>query len=115
MKFHNDLQDLDRISEELGIINKNQNELLANLNWEKGENNDLTQFGHNLSILYTLGIHRHHNDMFLAKFDNVMSDISKESLSEYEQNLLSQRSQILMNQLAEYSPVYCKLQKKLTN
>ena len=42
-----------------------------------------------------------------------MSDISKEFLNESKQNLLSQRSQILMNKLAEFSPVYCKIGERI--
>ena len=78
MKFQKDLHDLDRICKELGIINKTQNEFLANLNWEEGETSDLTQFGNKLSNLYTLGMHQLQNNMFLTKVDNVWSNISIE-------------------------------------
>ena len=113
MKLQKDLHDLDRICEELGIINKTQNEFLANLNWEEGETSDLTQFGNKLSNLYTLGMHQLQNNMFLTKVDNVWSNISIESLIESEQNLLEQRGQMLLNQLAEFSPVYCKIEERI--
>ena len=103
------------IYKELGILNKTQNEFLANLNWEEGEISDLTQFGNKLSNLYTLGMHQLQNNMSLTKVDNVWSNISIESLIESEQNLLAQRGQMLLNQLAEFSPATVKLKKESTN
>ena len=113
MKFQKDLHDLDRICEEPGIINKTQNEFLPNLNWEEGETSDFTQFGNKLSNSYTLSMHQLQNNMFLTKVDNVWSNISIESLIESEQNLLAQRGQMLLNQLAEFSPVYCKIEERI--
>ena len=83
------------------------------LNWEEGETSDLTQFGNKLSNLYTLGMHQLQNNMFLTKVDNVMSNVSKESLIESERNLLAQRGQMLLNQLAEFSPVYSKIRERI--
>ena len=48
MKFQKVLHDLDSLSEELGIVTKQNYEfILANLNWEKGANNELTQLAAN--------------------------------------------------------------------
>ena len=86
---------------------------MANLNWEEGETSDLTQLGNKLSNLYTLGMHQLQDNMFLTKVDNVMSNISKESLIESEQNLLAQRGQMLLNQLTKLSPVYFKIRERI--
>ena len=74
-----------------------------------------TLFGNKLSNLYTLGMHQLQNNMFLTKVDNVWSNISIEFLIESEQNLLAQRGQMLLNQLAEFSLSTVKLKKELTN
>ena len=51
------LHDLDSLSEEIGIVTKqNYRIILANLNWEKGANNELTQFGCKLSNLYSFSV-----------------------------------------------------------
>ena len=58
-------------------------------------------------------MHQLHSNMFLTKVDNVWSNISIESFIESEQNLLTQRGQMLLNQLAEFSPVYCKIEERI--
>ena len=42
MNFQQVLHDLDRISEELGIITNQNEEFIYHIYWEKGENNELT-------------------------------------------------------------------------
>ena len=115
MRYQEQSHIFDRISKELDTINKKQNGAFFTINsiWEEEENNDITQFGNKLSNLYTLSMHQQLNNMFLTKVDNVRSDISKEYLSESKQNLLSQRGQMLMNQLSEFSPVYCKIGERI--
>ena len=57
MKFQKVLHDLDSLYEELGIVtNQNDEFILANLNWEKWANNELTQFGCKLSDLYSFSM-----------------------------------------------------------
>ena len=59
MKFQKVSHDLDSLSEELGIVTKqNYKFILANLNWEKEANNEVTQFGCKLSNLYSFSVQK---------------------------------------------------------
>ena len=104
MKFQKVLHDLDRISEELGIItNQNDEFILANLSWKKGANNELTQFGCKLSNLYSFSVHKCKNIKLAEKIptilDNLLSNLNKGSLTPLEETLLSQSRKLFLDQV----------------
>ena len=107
MKFQKVLHDLDSLSEELGIITKQNYEfILANLNWEKGANNELTQFGCKLSNLYSFSMQNRKNIKLAEKIptivDNLLSNLNKESLTLLEETLLSQSRKLFLDQVHEF-------------
>ena len=107
MKFQKVLHDLDRISEELGIVtNQNEEFILANLNWEEGENNELTQFGYKLSNLYSFSVHKCKNIKLTEEIptilDNLLSNLNKGSLTHLEETLLSQSRKLFLDQVHEF-------------
>ena len=107
MKFQKVLHDLDRISEELGIVtNQNDEFILANLNWEKGANNELTQFGCKLSNLYSFSVHKCKKIKLAEKIptilDNLLSNLNKGSLTPLEETLLSQSRKLFLDQVHEF-------------
>ena len=107
MKFQKVLHDLDRISEELGIItNQNDEFILANLNWEKGANNELTQFGCKLSNLYSFSVHKCKNIKLAEKIstisDNLLSNLNRGSLTPLEETLLSQSRKLSLDQVHDF-------------
>ena len=104
MKFQKVLHDLDSLSEELGIVtNQNYEFILANLNWEKGANNELTQFGCKLSNLYSFSMQNHKNIKLAEKIptivDNLLSNHNKGSLTLLEETLLSQSRKLFLDQV----------------
>ena len=107
MKFQEVLHHLDRISEELGIVtNQNDEFSLANLNWEKGANNELTQFGCKLSNLYSFSVHKGKNIKLAEEIptilDNLLSNLNKGSLTDIEETLLSQSRKLFLHQVHEF-------------
>ena len=107
MKFQKVLHDLDSLSEELGIVTKQNYEfILANLNWEKGANNELTQFGCKLSNLYSFNMLNHKNIKLAEKIptivDNLLSNLNKGSLTLLEETLLSQSRKLFLDQVHEF-------------
>ena len=107
MKFQKVLHDLDSLSEELGIITKQNYEfILANLNWEKGANNELTQFGCNLSNLYSFSMQNGKNielaETIPTIVDNLLSNLNKGSLTLLEETLLSQFRKLFLDQIYEF-------------
>ena len=107
MKFQKVLHDLDSLSEELGIVTKQNYEfILANLNWEKGANNELTQFGCKLSNLYSFNMQNHKNIKLAEKIptivDNLLSNLNKGSLTLLEETLLSQSRKLFLDQVHEF-------------
>ena len=107
MKLQNVLHDLDKISEELGnVTNQNDEFILANLNWEKGANNELTQFGCKLSNLYSFNAHKCKNIKLAEKIptilDNLLSNLNKGSLTPLEETLLSQSRKLFLDQVHEF-------------
>ena len=107
MKFQKVLHDLDRISEELGIITKQNEEfILANLNWQEVENNELMQFGCKLSNLYSLSVHKCKNIKLAEEIptilDNLLSNLYKGSLTHLEETLLSQSRKLFLDQVHEF-------------
>ena len=79
MKFQRVLHDLDRISEELGIV-KNQNEefILANLNREEGENHEPTQFGCKHSNLYSFSVHKCKNIKLAEEIPTILDNFKSQ-------------------------------------
>ena len=107
MKFQKVLHDLDSLSEELGIITKQNYEfILANLNWEKGANNELTQFGCKLSNLYSFSMQNGKNielaETIPTIVDNLLSNLNKGSLTLLEETLLSQFRKLFLDQIYEF-------------
>ena len=107
MKFQKVLHDLDSLSEELGIVTKQNYEfILAKLNWEKGANNELTQFGCKLSNLYSFSMQNHKNTKLAEKIptivDNLLSNLNKGSLTLLEETLLSQSRKLFPDQVHEF-------------
>ena len=107
MKFQKVLHDLDSLSEELGIVtNQNDEFILANLNWEKGANNELTQFGCKLSNLYSFSVQKCKNIKLAEKIptivDNLLSNLNKGSLTLLEETLLSQSRKLFLDQVHEF-------------
>ena len=107
MKFQKVLHDLDSLSEELGIVTKQNYEfILAKLNWEKGANNELTQFGCKLSNLYSFSMQNHKNTKLAEKIptivDNLLSNLNKGSLTLLEETLLSQSRKLFLDQVHEF-------------
>ena len=107
MKFQKVLHDLDSLSEELGIITKQNYEfILANLNWEKGANNEVTQFGCKLSNLYSFSVQKCKNMKLAEKLptiiDNLLSNLNKGSLTLLEETLLSQSRKLFLDQVYEF-------------
>ena len=107
MKFQKVLHDLDSLSEELGIVTKQNYEfILANLNWEKGANNELTQFGCKLSNLYSFSVQKCKNIKLAEKLptivDNLLSNLNKGSLTLLEETLLSQSRKLFLDQVYEF-------------
>ena len=107
MKFQKVLHDLDSLSEELGIITKQNYEfILANLNWEKGANNELTQFGCKLSNLYSFSMQNSKNielaETIPTIVDNLLSNLNKGSLTLLEETLLSQFRKLFLDQIYEF-------------
>ena len=107
MAFQKVLHDLDSLSEELGIITKQNYEfILANLNWEKGANNELTQFGCKLSNLYSFSMQNGKNielaETIPTIVDNLLSNLNKGSLTLLEETLLSQFRKRFLDQIYEY-------------
>ena len=107
MKFQKVLHDLDSLSEELGIITKQNYEfILANLNWEKGANNELTQFGCKLSNLYSFSMQNGKNielaETIPTIVDNLLSNLNKRSLTLLEETLLSQFRKLFLDQIYEF-------------
>ena len=107
MKFQKVLHDLDSLSEELGIVtNQNYEFILANLNWEKGANNELTQFGCKLSNLYSFSVQKRKNMKLAEKLpsivDNLLSNLNKGSLTLLEETLLSQSRKLFLDQVDEF-------------
>ena len=106
MAFQKVLHDLDSLSEELGIITKQNYEfILANLNWEKGANNELTQFGCKLSNLYSFSMQNGKNielaETIPTIVDNLLSNLNKGSLTLLE-TLLSQFRKLFLDQIYEF-------------
>ena len=107
MAFQKVLHDLDSLSEELGIITKQNYEfILANLNWEKGANNKLTQFGCKLSNLYSFSMQNGKNielaETIPTIVDNLLSNLNKGSLTLLEETLLSQFRKLFLDQIYEF-------------
>ena len=107
MKFKKVLHDLDSLSEELGIITKQNYEfILANLNWEKGANNELTQFGCKLSNLYSFSMQNRKNTELAETIptivDNLLSNLNKGSLTLLEETLLTQFRKLFLDQVHEF-------------
>ena len=107
MAFQKVLHDLDSLSEELGIITKQNYEfILANLNWEKGANNELTQFGCKLSNLYSFSMQNGKNielaETIPTIVDNLLSNLNKGSLTLLEETLLSQFRKLFLDQIYEF-------------
>ena len=107
MKFQKVLHDLDSLSEELGIITKQNYEfILAYLNWEKGANNELTQFGWKLSNLYSFSMQNGKNielaETIPTIVDNLFSNLNKGSLTLLEETLLSQFRKLFLDQIYEF-------------
>ena len=107
MKFQEVLHDLDSLSEELGIVTKqNYQFILANLNWEKEANNELTQFGCKLSNLYSFSVQKRKNIKLAEKLptivDNLLSNLNKGSLTLLEETLLSQSRKLFLDQVYEF-------------
>ena len=107
MKFQKVLHDLDSLSEELGIITKQNYEfILANLNWEKGANNEITQFGCKLSNLYSFSMQNGKNielaETIPTIVDNLLSNLNKGSLTLLEETLLSQFRKLFLDQIYEF-------------
>ena len=107
MAFQKVLHDLDSLSEELGIITKQNYEfILANLNWEKGANNELTQFGCKLSNLYSFSMQNGKNielaETIPTIVDNLLSNLNKGSLTLLEETLLSQLRKLFLDQIYEF-------------
>ena len=107
MKFQKVLHDLDSLSEELGIVTKQNYEfILANLNWEKGANNELTQFGCKLSNLYSFSMQNGKNielaETIPTIVDNLLSNLNKGSLTLLEETLLSQFRKLFLDQIYEF-------------
>ena len=107
MKFQKVLHDLDILSGELGIITKQNYEfILANLNWEKGANNELTQFGCKLSNLYSFSMQNGKNielaETIPTIVDNLLSNLNKGSLTLLEETLLSQFRKLFLDQIYEF-------------
>ena len=107
MKFQKVLHDLDSLSEDLGIITKQNYEfILANLNWEKGANNELTQFGCKLSNLYSFSMQNGKNielaETIPTIVDNLLSNLNKGSLTLLEETLLSQFRKLFLDQIYEF-------------
>ena len=107
MKFKKVLHDLDSLSEELGIITKQNYEfILANLNWEKGANNELTQFGCKLSNLYSFSMQNCKNTELAETIptivDNLLSNLNKGSLTLLEETLLTQFRKLFLDQVHEF-------------
>ena len=107
MKFQKVLHDLDSLSEELRIVTKQNYEfILAKLNWEKGANNELTQFGCKLSNLYSFSMQNHKNTKLAEKIptivDNLLSNLNKGSLTLLEETLLSQSRKLFLDQVHEF-------------
>ena len=107
MKFQKVLHDLDSLSGELGIITKQNYEfILANLNWEKGANNELTQFGCKLSNLYSFSMQNGKNielaETIPTIVDNLLSNLNKGSLTLLEETLLSQFRKLFLDQIYEF-------------
>ena len=101
------LHDLDSLSAELGIVTKQNYEfILAKLNWEKGANNELTQFGCKLSNLYSFSMQNHKNTKLAEKIptivDNLLSNLNKGSLTLLEETLLSQSRKLFLDQVHEF-------------
>ena len=107
MKFQKVLHDLDSLSEELGIVTKQNYEfILANLNWEKGANNELTQFGCKLSNLYSFSMQNRKNielaETIPTIVDNLLSNLNKGSLTLLEETLLTQFRKLFLDQVYEF-------------
>ena len=107
MAFQKVLHDLDSLSEELGIITKQNYEfILANLNWVKGANNELTQFGCKLSNLYSFSMQNGKNielaETIPTIVDNLLSNLNKGSLTLLEETLLSQFRKLFLDQIYEF-------------
>ena len=107
MKFQKVLHDLDSLSEELGIVTKQNYEfILANLNWEKGANNELTQFGCKLSNLYSFSMQNSKNielaETIPTIVDNLLSNLNKGSLTLLEETLLSQFRKLFLDQVYDF-------------
>ena len=107
MAFQKVLHDLDSLSEELGIITKQNYEfILANLNWEKGANNELTQFGCKLSNLYSFSMQNGKNIELAETIPtivvNLLSNLNKGSLTLLEETLLSQFRKLFLDQIYEF-------------
>ena len=107
MKFQKVLHDLDSLCEELGNVTKHNYEfILANLNWEKGANNELTQFGCKLSNLYSFSVQKRKNIKLAEKLptivDNLLSNLNKGSLTLLEETLLSQSRKLFLDQVYEF-------------
>ena len=107
MKFQKVLHDLDSLSEELGIVTKQNYEfILANLNWEKGANNELTQFGCKLSNLYSFSMQNRKNTELAETIptivDNLLSNLNKGSLTLLEETLLTQFRKLFLDQVHEF-------------
>ena len=107
MKFQKVLHDLDSLSEELSIVTKQNYEfILANLNWEKGANNELTQFGCKLSNLYSFSMQNRKNielaETIPTIVDNLLSNLNKGSLTLLEETLLTQFRKLFLDQVYEF-------------
>ena len=107
MKFRKVLHDLDSLSEELSIVTKQNFEfILAKPNWEKGANNELTQFGCKLSNLYSFSMQNSKNIEFAetipTKVDNLLSNLNKGSLTLLEETLLTQFRKLFLDKVYEF-------------
>ena len=107
MKFQKVLHDLDSLSEELGIVTEQNYEfILANLDWEKGANNELKQFGCKLSNLYSFSMQNRKNTELAETIptivDNLLSNLNKGSLTLLEETLLTQFRKLFLDQVNEF-------------